>query len=166
MSWCAVHQFKVPWVPWVPVGAKGAEGAGAPCGQEAPVQRRDQILRRCKPIVGILFEGAADDAPQLAIDLWPLGIRGQRLRDRARQSAAAERMTARQHFVEQDAKGKLIRPRARRLSEELFRRHVGRRAGDHTRVRQARHRREVFGGDVKLREPEIQDLHAAAWQSR
>ena len=47
------------------------------------------------------------------------------------------------------------------LAEQLLGRHVGRRAGHHARIGQARHRGEVLRGDVELREAEVQDLHAA-----
>ena len=56
----------------------------------------------------------------------------------------------------------MIGARAGRLAEQLLRRHVRRRAGDHAGIGQPRHRRQVLRRDVELREAEVEDLDAAA----
>ena len=115
--------------------------------QAAPEKRTDDGRRRCgeRGPVGFGFHHAAQD-----------------LHD----CLARERRPARQHLVQDDAKGPDIGSRVRCLALRLFRRHVGRGAEDQASSCRA----ALIVGDVltvsaassgsRLGEAEVQDLHS------
>ena len=70
-------------------------------------------------------------------------------------------MASGQQLVEHHAERELIGAGAGGLSEQLFRRHVRRRAGHGPGIGESRDGRQVFGRDVELRQAEVQHLYRA-----